>query len=220
MNSDEMWLLQLWSGTFGAAISAVAAAVVALLVVTLTNRHQSRLSEIALAKQAEWAAEALAGQREQAAEAFAQQEKILRQQLAEQQAEASRERSTKAAADMISGAVELQDAPRKSMEEVVVLQHRLQSAAWRWYMEGVDDDLSEVILWANHLSLSAFKANWEAAKESNGKDYDAAAGERLSSACLTFEGLASHWPSSDRDDRKGLIQALKADREKNTSLTT
>ncbi|CAH0233107.1 hypothetical protein SRABI26_02699 [Arthrobacter sp. Bi26] len=219
MNSDEVWMLQLWSGTFGAAISAVAAAVVALLVVTLTNKHQSRLSEIALAKQAEWASAALAGQREQAAEAFAQQEKILRQQLAEQQAEASRERSTKAAADMIAGSVELRDASLKSVEAMTVVRHRLQAAAWRWFMEGVDDDASEVVLWATHLSLFAFKANLEEARKSNGKEYDAAAGERLSNACLTFEGLASLWPSSDRDDRKGLMQALKAEREKNSSLT-
>lgn len=51
MNSDEIWLLQLWSGTIGAAISAVAAAAVAILVVRLSSRHQSRLADLQLKEQ-------------------------------------------------------------------------------------------------------------------------------------------------------------------------
>lgn len=162
---------------------------------------------------------ALSEQQEQAAEALAQQDKILRQQLSEQQAEASRERATKAAADMIAGTVELWDASRKTLDEITVIQHRLQAAAWRWYMEEPEDfDLAEVVSWANHLSLLAYKANREVVRKSKGEEFDETAGKRLSSACLSFQATATHWPSSDRDGRKLIIEALKAEREENNSF--
>ncbi|QDW30050.1 hypothetical protein FFF93_009950 [Arthrobacter sp. KBS0702] len=42
MNSDEIWLLQLWSGVIGSFVSAVLGGLVALLVVRLTNGQQKR----------------------------------------------------------------------------------------------------------------------------------------------------------------------------------
>lgn len=42
MNSDEIWLLQLWSGVIGSFVSAVLGGLVALLVVRLTNGQQRR----------------------------------------------------------------------------------------------------------------------------------------------------------------------------------
>jgi hypothetical protein len=44
VNSDEIWLLQLWSGTIGAFVAAVMGGLVALLVVRLTTNHQERLA--------------------------------------------------------------------------------------------------------------------------------------------------------------------------------
>ena len=44
MNSDEIWLLQLWSGVIGSFIAAVVGGLVALMVVRLTNGHQSKLA--------------------------------------------------------------------------------------------------------------------------------------------------------------------------------
>lgn len=44
VNSDEIWLLQLWSGAFGGVISAAAAAVVAVGVLYFSNKHQTKLS--------------------------------------------------------------------------------------------------------------------------------------------------------------------------------
>lgn len=42
MNSDETWLLYLFSGLFGAVISGVVAAVVAMLLLRKTNQHVSK----------------------------------------------------------------------------------------------------------------------------------------------------------------------------------
>ncbi|MDR7083588.1 hypothetical protein J2X01_002883 [Arthrobacter ginsengisoli] len=43
MNSDEIWLLQLWGGVIGSFLAAVVGGLVALMVVRLTNGHQSKL---------------------------------------------------------------------------------------------------------------------------------------------------------------------------------
>ncbi|WP_104174857.1 hypothetical protein [Arthrobacter sp. Y81] len=50
LNGDQ-WL-QLWSGTVGAFVAAVIGGVVALVVVNLANRHQSRISAHQLRQQA------------------------------------------------------------------------------------------------------------------------------------------------------------------------
>lgn len=42
MNSDEVWLLQLWSGAIGSFVAAILGGLVALIVVRLTNRQQRR----------------------------------------------------------------------------------------------------------------------------------------------------------------------------------
>lgn len=44
MNSDEIWLLQLWSGTLGSFIAAIVGGLVALGVVRLTDRQQRKIA--------------------------------------------------------------------------------------------------------------------------------------------------------------------------------
>jgi hypothetical protein len=43
MSNEEVWLMQLWSGLIGAGVAAVFGAIVAIAVVVLTNRHQTKL---------------------------------------------------------------------------------------------------------------------------------------------------------------------------------
>lgn len=43
MSNEEMWLMQLWSGLIGASVAAVFGAAVAIAVVILTNKHQTKL---------------------------------------------------------------------------------------------------------------------------------------------------------------------------------
>lgn len=83
---DALWIscgtwTQLWSGTIGALTSAILAAGVALLVVWLTNKHQSKLAARAVAAQKEIAADALRDQMKRADEAHAAQEASMRVQL-------------------------------------------------------------------------------------------------------------------------------------------
>ena len=90
MNSDETWLLYLWSGAFSAAVSGG----VAVLVLYWSTRHQSKLAEIARRQAAHLAGEQLEAQ-----------ERSMRLQLDEQRAEASKARYFAATGDLV-GAVE------------------------------------------------------------------------------------------------------------------
>lgn len=65
--------MELWSGTFGALASAIAAAIVALVVVKMTNAHQSKLAQAALRAQRVEASRALRRQRDDARASAARQ---------------------------------------------------------------------------------------------------------------------------------------------------
>jgi hypothetical protein len=117
-NQDE-WLMQLWSGTIGAAFSAVLAALVAVGVVVLTNKLQRDLAEKAMAKNDKIAAEQL---------------DHARQQLEEQREEASRAREYAAIADLVSLTAIGRDVQR---EEAFFLQYEqnVLAAVVRWQLE-------------------------------------------------------------------------------------
>lgn len=93
--SEGDWL-ELWSGFIGALVSAVLAALVAVLVVWRTNKHQSGLAKSALAAQREDAATALKVQRD-----------LLERQIREQREEARRAERHQALARFIAGVREL-----------------------------------------------------------------------------------------------------------------
>jgi hypothetical protein len=111
MNSDEIWLLQLWSGTFGASIGAIAAAGVALLLGWRSNnKHQLRLAALARRQAAALAEEQLASQ-----------ERSLRQQLDDQRAEASKARYFEA----IGAIVATVEAGRSGFTSVITTTYSL-----------------------------------------------------------------------------------------------
>ncbi|WP_281449230.1 hypothetical protein [Paenarthrobacter nitroguajacolicus] len=123
MNSDEIWLLQLWSGVFGAAISAVLAAGVALLVVTMTNKHQTKIAEAAKSAQEKQAANALAAQERMHAEQLVEQRAGLTRQLEEQQAETARARQAEAIMEFIKVTEKLVYEDRPAKEEQDTFGH-------------------------------------------------------------------------------------------------
>lgn len=137
MNSDEIWLLQLWSGAFGACLGAGGAAAVAMLVLRKTNEHQTVLAAEAMDTQRAIAAEALKEQREHAKTALDQQRAALGQQLHEQRAEASLAREIAAIADLIPaiGDLTLEAMYQADESKLAPLVGRIQSAAARWWME-------------------------------------------------------------------------------------
>lgn len=219
MNSDEIWLLQLWSGVFGAAIGALAAAAVALLVVNLTNRHQTRLSAKAIAVQKALADQALQVQREHAKEALNAQEVSLRRQLEEQQAEASRDRQKAAMAEMVSCALELVDRSDETLEGIRLLRHRMTTAWIRFSMEqisDVEDGNKEFFHWPSHLAFLAMDV-LDAKIENQPRDIAFA---KLNDATSMFATLSRHWLRVDANERLTVSRVLKKARLNPTAKRT
>ncbi|MFF1880192.1 hypothetical protein ACFVVC_01820 [Pseudarthrobacter sp. NPDC058196] len=127
--SDE-WLLQLWSGTVGAALSAVLAAFVAVGVVWWTNKVQRKIASDVKTATAEQVREQMAQNERHAAEQLS----LARKQLDEQRKEASKAREVAAIADLVSLTAVGRDIQR---EEAFFLQYEqdVLAAVARWQLE-------------------------------------------------------------------------------------
>lgn len=181
MNSDEIWLLQLWSGTFGAAISAVAAAFVAILVVQLSNKHQSRLAKL---------------------------------QLKEQRAEAARQRTIAAVADLLAALSEFRTASGDDRNAIWAVHHRSHSAALRWYVE---DRVAgkEAVAWAHHVHEIAIGTH-DSGQDIIGKHTGKLATDTfqlLMSRTEAFTIRAAAWPHASPEERDSILKELEALRE-------
>jgi hypothetical protein len=180
--------LELWSGTIGALVSAVAAALVAWLVVRATNKHQGEIAKAALKAQREDAATALIVQRE-----------LLQQELREQREESRRSERTQALARFVSGVRELSFLHNATeLPSIAAVGRELEAAvAALDILGGEDEGLRELlhpsirpIIVLSTLSLDDFKA---------GVDSDA---YRLLRACAdAICTLAPKWWS--REDAHG-----------------
>ncbi|WP_285240090.1 hypothetical protein [Pseudarthrobacter sp. MEB009] len=219
MNSDEVWLLQLWSGVFGAAIGALAAAAVALLVVNLTNRHQSRLSAKAIAAQMALAAEALVVQKKHAEDALKAQEDSSLRQLREQNEESSRNRQIAAVADMISSALELVDRADETLEDIQVLRQRMMTAWIRFSLElpvKDSDGGEEFFHWPGHLaSLAMDVLEAKLTKQPHKTAFDV-----LNDATSAFSTLARYWMRIGSEERLAVSKILENARLNPTATRT
>lgn len=211
MNSDETWLLQLWSGTFGATIGAIAAAAVAILVVTITNRHQSKLTQRSLDLQTKLAKETLEEQRTHAAVALKAQERALTLQLQVQREEASKERLTLAVADALTAAHEMSTSFPLDQLQIATLHRKLYGAAFRWYSEDPQHPgIDEVLTWPNYLYNLTRQANANLDDEMSREDLF----DTLIAASAGFQSVAARWPSSTAEARKRLLKHLSELRDK------
>ncbi|VXB25578.1 hypothetical protein ARTHRO9V_130217 [Arthrobacter sp. 9V] len=148
MNSDEIWLLQLWSGVFGAAISAVLAAGVAILVVTLTNKHQTTLSQKAIDEQRRLAEVALEEQKRQ-----------FELTLKRQSEEARQDRLRLAVHDAVAAADDVAIEYDKGLDAIDAILQRMRSAVFRWSTEVSDRNaVKEVMRWPHHTANLAIAA--------------------------------------------------------------
>lgn len=205
MNSDEMWLLQLWSGTFGATIGAVAAAVVAWMVVGRTNRHQSTLAKEALELQAVLADAALEEQRLQSAAALKAQKDTLTQQLRDQRSEASRDRMIVAVTDMIAAVHQMSIEYRRDRETLLANYRQAYSAAHRWAIEDAGElDLILLLAWPQWLYDLRMAADADHENEAARN----AAFDALQGASSRFQVLASQWPNATGDQRRKIKDNL------------
>lgn len=207
MNSDEMWLLQLWSGTFGAAIGAIAAALVALMVVKRTNKLQLDLAEDALELQARLADAALEEQRLQAAAALKAQKEALTQQLHEQRAEASKGRMIVAVTDMIEAVHQMGTGYRRPHETHMANYRQAYSAAHRWHIEDAGElDLAMLLAWPQWLLRLSKAADQDHENEASRN----AALDALSGAGSFFQVWASQWPNATGERRQEVREKLQA----------
>lgn len=122
--------LELWSGSIGALVSAIGAAVVAWLVVKATNRHQGEIARAALEAQRADATEALRVQRE-----------LLEQQISEQRQEARWAEKTRALSEFVAGVRELNAIhDETTLHEVNATIRRLEASAATLDILGDDDE--------------------------------------------------------------------------------
>lgn len=189
MNSDEMWLLGLWSGTFGAAVSAVAAALVAIAVLHFSNKHQT-----ALAKKAREAAT-----------------RDLEHQIVVQREEASRERGSQAIAVFLAELDEkvtrLADSSL-TIDELVAMRTTLSTAAARWSMETKNKAMHLELV---HWPVLLFDLSRQALVTSGDVRL---AYIQLTTVSSNLREVAIHWYSADSSEQDALVDVLKGVRQR------
>lgn len=153
---------QLWSGIFGSVIGAVSATAVALVVVVLSNNHQSRLAAAALREQQRLASQAIDEQRRlantasieqsvQASLALSEQREALRLQLSEQKSEASRERQYAAVSQFLAAASRGKHTYQDG-EGLNDLLSDMEAAVLRWGLDMDSADFrDELRMWPSLL---------------------------------------------------------------------
>lgn len=139
--------MQIWSGVIGAGVSAGVSVVVALLVVTRTNAHQSTLAETARKLQ-----------RERDDEALEIQRAGMQERLDEQRQEADRLRMMDIRADVISAAAHMVEVASVDLQAVEAAAPHLGKALTRWRVETEDAALvEELSYWPAHIRLLAME---------------------------------------------------------------
>lgn len=209
MNSDEIWLLQLWSGVFGASIGAIAAAGVALLVVTLTNKHQAKLAKEASDLQTALAGKALDEQRAQSKLALAAQEKGLRLQLEEQKAEAIRARYLSATADFIT-AVEMGYSTFRRGGDFEDIFVQMESARVRMLFDSGSPQLMDEL---EDWTFLVWNLCRDASAEHELSIDDGAPTQTLNEATAAVTSILIRWHESDTDMQEEMLKALRKERE-------
>lgn len=187
---DALWIscgswLSLWSGATGAFVGAVLAAGVALLVVWLTNKHQSKLSAASLDAQ----------------------KTSLEVQLAEQRHEASKARELAAIADLVAATHNMWwtvDDPR-GLSGLVAKSH---AAAIRWRLEGTlgDSRIVENCV----LSISRAVGVHSIATRSS-KSTAALIEPKVLALVDTLGSFATSWPNLPAEMRQSKLASLEGE---------
>lgn len=215
MNSDETWLLYLWSGTFGGAIAGMVAGVVAVLVLWRTNVHQTKLANAAMVEQRRLATEALIEQRRlaeaetaaaeaRAARALENQREGLAQQLREQREEAAKGRRHAALGDLVA-AVERGTNRYKSIPRIEECYEDMGSAIGRFTIDSDNRSLRiELTKWP-YLMYSLLR---EANIESLVDEPDPRPYQRLVVASSTLNTFVPLWPNYSTEARAEILEDL------------
>lgn len=193
MNSDEIWLLQLWSGAFAAAGSGL----VAVLVLYWSNRHQSKLAERGRRQVAHLANEQLEAQ-----------ERALRRQLDEQRAEASKARYFAATGDLIAAVESCANTFRRvgDIEDAFV---QMESARVRMSFDSDSPHLMEELSSWTYLIWNLTK---QATIEWRDPIADRAPLANLTSVTTTLTVTLTHWHHANDEMRVSMLGRLRETR--------
>ncbi|MBT2536248.1 hypothetical protein [Arthrobacter sp. ISL-69] len=193
MNSDEIWLLQLWSGAFAAAGSGL----VAVLVLYWSNRHQSKLAEIARRQAAHLAGEQLEAQ-----------ERAMRRQLDEQRAEASKARYFAATGDLVAAVETCANTFRRDgdIEDAFV---QMESARVRMSFDSDSPRLMDELSYWTYLI-------WNLTKQATIEWRDPIAEKvplaTLTSVTTTLTVALAHWHHANPEMRDNMLAQLRETR--------
>lgn len=208
----ESWL-QLWSGVIGSIVGAIGAAVVALLVLSRTNRHQAKLSQEALREQRELAESALVAQREDAKTALNEQRNALERQLADQRSESSRARELAAIADFLSAIMGVVNGAEDGAS-LDIHDQQLQSARFRMTFEPGSRPLGEALSgWVSALTNSV-RLSQMVFTSRNVMLLPSDAGDIATDyikISLKMTQAAAAWPIGDQADRRRALDILRDD---------
>lgn len=197
IGDQEMWLLQLWSGTIGAAVAAVLAAIVTVVTLMCSTRHGEKL-----AREARSHANKLA-------EAQLKEAKSAREeQVREQRGEAAKSRQFSAIADLVAA---LEGYERENDEDSYSDEYRrvLRSAVARWQLD-LDSEVmkNEIGQWPWLL----WQLAGEAHKEPSNRDHEAQ--RRFAYSCAELAEAAMEWPSASAEKQVTIIRHLSSVRSK------
>lgn len=210
MNSDEMWLLYLFSGTFAGVISGGVAALVAMLVLRKTSKHQTDLAKAEAVLQDDRAVAQLKAQRAGLEQQLKEQREGLERQLQEQREAAQREREIAVIADLMASTAELSARYDGGSEVIYELKLRIDAAGARWGIELDKHPMGyEIAQWGYTLGVGAFLAAKEAERDESRVVRDA-----LISGRVELEMSLKQWMNLDADGRKKLTVALGVKRQK------
>lgn len=201
MNREEIWLLELWSGSFGAALSAAVAAAVAVVVLYFSNKHQSKEAAIARREAAE-----------QSRTLLEAQEKGLREQLQEQKLEAALARRVTALAEVIAEAERFLWIRTLNLE-VTEVMHRMRSATARLMMASPEDArLADVVsVWSVRLGRLALQSHSVREEEPG---LARTIEQDLDKEVLWLTRELPAWVEAERVEKEFLIDQIQAKGEK------
>jgi hypothetical protein len=213
---QEMWLLQLWSGTIGAALSAVLAALVAVGVVLSSNKVQRGIAAEALAENTRQSEEQTSIIREQLEEQRKQGEAQLasvREQLYEQRKEASKAREYAAIADLVGLTAVGRDIQREE-DFFIEYEQKLLAAAARWQLELAPAEAmrTEIGKWAPFLTNLARGSHGAGLTIDPGTlEVDPNSDmERRQDLVKNFASLLVEWPRATTKDERAHIVGMLA----------
>lgn len=193
MNSDEIWLLQLWSGAFAAAGSGA----VAVLVLYWSNRHQSKLAEIARRQAAHLAGEQLEAQ-----------ERAMRRQLDEQRDEASKASYFAATGDLVAAVETCANTFRRDgdIEDAFV---QMESARVRMSFDSDSPRLMQELSSWTYLIWNLTK---QATIEWRDPIDEKVPLANLTSVSTTLTVTLAHWHHANEETRSKMLARLRESR--------